>query len=655
MSLKRVVILLFFAALGATAQRKDPAVYQAPAGREARIGPPVPSRRHLLPRPTVVGLGGLSAEELKKLGAVGSMQRVGLHRAVPDNALSRGSWDKLPDGTSLWRVAIQSELATGMRVEFSNFAVGAGKVWVHSGTSVDGPYTDRGPYDNGEFWSGTVEGDSVVIEYQPADGASSGEPPFHVHCISHQAFHASDLPPQVSDPAASCNLDVNCYSDWTTAKKSVAHLRFEETEGSEQGTFLCSGALVATRDNSFIPYLLTAGHCIHDEAAARSLETLWKYESDGCNLGPPSSRGTLNSKNGGHLLGWGTIELGDFSLVLLPDVPSGVVFSGWDTSDPQVGSPVVGIHHPMGSYKRIAFGTTVDSVDVSIGQDPAPGGLYHDVIWDNGLTEPGSSGSPLFSGPGVIVGMLTYGPAIPGEELCTIGSIGGYGKFSNAYYYLQPYLENLPFTQVTLSTTQLQFEGRNRAITGSASQTVALTVGSASDVHWSARADAPWIHLSQVSGSVSSPAPAQFTVTVDPKYFVTSDTYTSTITVFSGAAPPVFINVSVNMKIDISNVVVTALPNPVPQNNGSWTLTLKLSETAGAATTLTRLKIDGADYSGNIAGWFSSASIPANGSIDGIIHTSGLYAPATKYFEFSGVDAGSGQTWYRLVLVTFAQ
>src|SRR6201999_1872701 len=111
------------------------------------------------------------------------------------------------------------------------------------------------------------------------------------------------------------------------------------------------------------------------------------YESAGCNLGPPDSQGTLNSQTGGHLLGWGTIELGDFSLVLLPNVPSGVVFSGWDTGDPDIGTALVGIHHPMGSYKRIAFGHTIDSVDVQIGADPAPSGFYHDVIWDTGLTE----------------------------------------------------------------------------------------------------------------------------------------------------------------------------------------------------------------------------------------------------------------------------
>jgi hypothetical protein len=650
MTLRRFVLILVFA-VAALAQRKDPAAYTGPMTRESIILPP--SRSHNLPRPAVFSLGALSVEERAKLGPVGPKQRIGLHRSMPGSALAAGTWTALPDGRSIWRVSVHSQQAAGVRVQFSNFNAGAGKIWVHSIASSDGPYTDRGPYGNGEFWSAMVEGESVVIEYEPFD-PSSRSIPFHVHRISHIAYRPSDVAPSLPvDPAASCNLDVNCYPDWQTTKKSVAQIQFEETEGSEQGTFLCSASLVSTRDNSFKPYLLTAGHCIHDESAARSLQTFWAYQSDGCNLGPPSGRGTLNSKNGGHLLAWGTIENGDYSLVLLPDVPSGVVFSGWDPTDPDVGSPLVGIHHPMGSYKRISFGRSTDSVDVSVGQDPAPASLYHDVLWDNGIAEPGSSGSPLFSGPGVIVGMLTYGPAIPGEELCLVGGFAGYGKFSNAYQFLQAYLEDFPFSQVTPSSTNLAFNGRNHSITGSASQNVTLTVQSASTVSWSVRADAPWIHLSQTSGSVSSSSPVQFTVTVDPKYFVTADTYTSTITLLSGAAPPVFINVSVTMAIDISNVTVSAVPNPVPQDSNTWTLTLNLAESAGASTTVTGLKIDGTDYSSSIPAFFGSANLPANGTLAGTIHTSGLYAPVTKFFEFFGRDNGSGQTWYRQLTVTF--
>ncbi len=647
MTLRRFVFILLLAGTS-LAQRKDPAIYIAP---EPRLAKPIPpSRLRTMPRPATIRMGALSTQDRQKLGPVGPKRRIGVHRAMPEDAPARGRWDG-----SIWRLAIHSDQAAALRVEFSNFAIGPGKVWVHSDSSIDGPYTDRGPYENGVFWSATVDGESAVIEYEPSD-PNDRSIPFHVHRIAHQALRVEDTPAGAPvDPAASCNLDVNCYSDWATTKKSVAHIQFEETEGAEQGTFLCSAALVGTRDNSFKPYLLTAGHCIHDEAAARSLQTFWAYESEGCNLGPPASRGTVNSQNGGHLLGWGTIEEGDYSLVLLPNVPSGVVFSGWDVADPQVGAPVTGIHHPMGSYKRIAFGHTDTSITVSIGQDPAPADLYHIVEWDNGLTEPGSSGSPLFSAPGVIVGMLTYGPSIPGEELCQIGGIAGYAKFSNAYQFLQPYLEDFPFSQITPSSTNVQFTGLNHAIVGEATQTVSLSVDTGTAVPWAARADAPWIQLSQTSGKISAGAPASFGISVDPKYFIASDTYNSTITITSGAAPPVFINVSVKMRIDVSNVVVSAIPNPVKQNGSSWTLSLLLTETAGASTTLTGLKIDGVDYSANILGFFGSANLPANGTLNGVLHTSGLFAPVTKYFEFFGRDNGSGQTWYRMLPVSFTQ
>src|SRR5579872_5694578 len=306
MTLRRSFLALVLAGFGAFAQKKEPAVFVAPEVRDSRIQV-TPSRELGLARPDAVALGALSAQERLQLGPLGPKRRIGVHRTLPDSAFSRGSWTTLPDGRSIWRVAIQSDRATGMRVEFSHFAVGTGKVWVHTTQSVDGPYTERGPYGNGEFWSGTVQGESLVIEYQPGTSGTRAVP-FHVHRIAHQEFRAEDAAPLVQDPAASCNLDVNCYSDWPSSRKSVSQIQFEETQGPEQGTFLCSGSLVGTRDNSFTPYLLTAGHCIHDEAAARSLETFWAYESAGCNLGPPSGRGTLNSQNGGHLLAWATIE-----------------------------------------------------------------------------------------------------------------------------------------------------------------------------------------------------------------------------------------------------------------------------------------------------------------------------------------------------------
>lgn len=234
-----------------------------------------------------------------------------------------------------------------------------------------------------------------------------------------------------------------------------------------------------------------------------------------------------------------------------------------------------------------------------------------------------------------------------------MGSISGYGKFSNAYRALQPYLEDFPYTILQPSTTTAQFSGENHAISGNSTQAVTLSVASANPVNWSARADAPWIQLSPVSGTVSSASPATLKITVNPAYFLTSDTFTGTVTLLSGAAPPQFINVQVKMTIDTSNVVATANPDPVPESGSEWQLGLQLQETGGAATQLTGMKIDGVDYTANLAGWFGSTTLAANGTLTATIHTSGLLVPVTKYFEFWGKDVLSGNTWYRLLAVTF--
>jgi hypothetical protein len=634
--------------------------------------------------------------ELQKLGSRGGKRYIGLHRDVPLQSMRQGTWTALPDGNRVWRLRISSPSAAGMRVHFTEFSTGeAGRLWLYRADGsgeADGPYSGGGPFGNGDFWSGIVAGESLVIEFAPAIGTQGDAVPFRVRQIAHhtvnldaeieaaaKAAEAARLrapklavaptvlpasvvllptfmspgitpdatPTPLPDYAASCEQDVNCFPEWQDTKRAVAHILFEETLGDAPGTYVCSSSLVGTRDNSFKPYLLTAGHCIHDEAAARSLQTWWAYESPGCLQGPPLTKGTLKSSAGGHLLAWAAIPHGDYSLVLLPDVPTGVVFAGWDPSDVAVGSPVVGIHHPMGSYKRISFGTVVSSFDANVEGNDAPPSLFTDVNWVSGITEPGSSGSPLFSGPAVVIGMLTYGPDQPGEVACKQGDLGGYGKFSNAYPALSAYLEDLPCSQVTPSVSSLSFAGLDKQLTGKTTQTVTLTTLAAATVPFSARSDAPWILVTPATGTVSASAPVQIQVTLDPKYFVTADTYTSTITVLSNAAPPQFVNVTMNMQFDVSSVTPSATPNPVANAGGTWTLHLHLADTGGAQSKLNGLHIDGDDYSGNIAGWFGSNSIPANGAIDATIYTQGLNAPVQKFFEFFGQD------WYRTLSVSF--
>jgi lysyl endopeptidase len=93
---------------------------------------------------------------------------------------------------------------------------------------------------------------------------------------------------------------------------------------------------------------------------------------------------------------------------------------GWDRTGSNVfGRVLVGIHHPNGDEKKIAQSTT-DTSSSKYMDDPsyAMFDTHVRVVWAQGKTEPGSSGSALFNPEGRIVGQLHGGkpfPHAPGE------------------------------------------------------------------------------------------------------------------------------------------------------------------------------------------------------------------------------------------------
>jgi hypothetical protein len=178
-----------------------------------------------------------------------------------------------------------------------------------------------------------------------------------------------------------------------------------------------------------------------------------------------------------------------------------------------------------------------------------------------------------------------------------------------------------------------------------------LATQSAGQVAFKLRADAPWISLSAVAGSLTSGKPAQVSLAVDPAQLAQPGVYSGTVTILSGAAPPQFINVTATARVDQSSVGASISPNPVFQSDGQWSFKIRLAETAGAATRVTALRLNGVDYSGSISTWFGTARIAANAAIEAPLHAAGL-PPGDQYFEFEGVDEGSSQTWYRVATVS---
>jgi PKD repeat protein len=101
-----------------------------------------------------------------------------------------------------------------------------------------------------------------------------------------------------------------------------------------------------------------------------------------------------------------------------PPASHNVYYAGWDRSG-TAPTNQIGIHHPSGDIKKISFD-----------DDPASqanfGGAacWHIIDWEDGTTEPGSSGSPLFDQNHRIIGQLFGGSAS-----CSNNVDDYYGRF----------------------------------------------------------------------------------------------------------------------------------------------------------------------------------------------------------------------------------
>ena len=346
--------------LTAQITRKAGALDYRPAQRTAAIEQPPGFALHQAP---VVPqrLGALRPEETALMHAKSQSRVIGVERHIAPDLARQGIWRETASGRSIYQVAIASEGASALRVHFSNFAAGPGRVWIYSAdrAEVRGPYTGSGIDATGDFWSHTIHADTVVIEYEPE--RASKDVPFDISSIAHAMTDDRGI----STVTESCELDVSCYADWNGVANGVGMIDF--MSGSQMNQ--CTGALVNNAKNDFTPYFLTAGHCIPDAATAQSVEVVWQYQTGSCNGTHPDPK-TLPSTLGAMYLVSAVVNpqgvgSSDFSLLRLNSLPNmSLVFYGWnpDPNAINIGDAVTAIHHPGGDVKRIAFGNRAPDV-----------------------------------------------------------------------------------------------------------------------------------------------------------------------------------------------------------------------------------------------------------------------------------------------------
>lgn len=384
----------------------------------------------------------------------GTPLQIGFGRAVApledDAAMgARISWERAGAGEWIGAISVTSSGAAairmGLRVDalpegakLRFYAPGGGEAFEAAAgdvaATIERSLLAGEPRDSAlTYWSPVVESDTIALEIELPPGARPDEARIAAPLVSHLVTRASSgfaMP----KAASSCEIDASCYQDaWGVESRAVARIIFTR-DGS---SFVCSGTLLADKDPAtFIPYFLTANHCIASQASASSIQSYWFYRSNECDTGV---RGSFQTLFGGATLLYGTDNTDTALLRLNNAPPAGVGYAGWIVGSPPGGSaPMTGIHHPSGDLQKIAFGNfdSYWTCAPSSGNQFTCNGAgsaaatFFTVGWTNGLTEPGSSGSPVFLDNGhYLVGQL-YG----GNDSCTAATNRDwYGRFDVAY------------------------------------------------------------------------------------------------------------------------------------------------------------------------------------------------------------------------------
>jgi len=336
-------------------------------------------------------------------------------RAVDLSPEQNGEWTEV-DGIAVWRAHIISPEALSVGVFFSEFELEENArlfIYTPNGSVVKGAFTSENNKEYGSFAVGHLPGEEVIVELQVDDpGQEYGR--IRIGSISHAFLPVPGIEGvQVTGLGTSqaCEIDVNCTEgdDWQTLKRSVCHIY--------TGTLYCTGALINNTMYDGVPYILTAEHCINSNSVSNRSVFYFNYENSKCD--------TLDGKKTNSISGstlYSTGDSLDFSLVKLssrPPLAYNVYYAGWDARK-QNHADVTTIHHPNADAKKISR-----DYDELTTPTVVPGNL-NDYIeesnfrvyeWDEGSTEGGSSGGPLFSSGNKIIGSLSGGDAFCGDSI----------------------------------------------------------------------------------------------------------------------------------------------------------------------------------------------------------------------------------------------
>lgn len=326
-------------------------------------------------------------------------------------------------GREIWQVGIACPGALSMSMRFDAFRIPKGGevyIWTADRKAFLGSFNHLNNRADNVLPCGLLHGDRLVVEYILPQGEDKGELMIGEVVHAYRSFATSPFVQEaLRGPfgnSGACEVNVNCPegADWQVEKRSVAII----TQG---GSGVCTGALVNNTANDGTPYFLTANHCIQGSNTANWV-FYFNHETAGCS---GSTGPTTDLISGAQVVA--NRAGSDFALLLLNDTPPAsynVQYAGWDATDNESAvSSAVCIHHPFGDVKKISFENDAPYFSVDNGAQ-----TWFIDNWELAVTEPGSSGSPLFNQDHRIIGQL-FGGASACSGSQGNGQYDFYGRF----------------------------------------------------------------------------------------------------------------------------------------------------------------------------------------------------------------------------------
>ena len=475
----------------------------------------------------------------------GNIYRYGRSIYTNINILNDAKKETLDDGSKLYRIIVHSNDAKALGINFSKFWIPSDdKLFIYSldKSQILGAFTSLNNNKHNIFAVELLKGSSAIIEYhQKNDNSKEAKLIITELAYAYRGINSVFEQRDFGD-SDYCQVNVNCSPEgdnWIDQKKAACRISIKA--GNSYGW--CSGALINNTTNSCTPYVLTADHCAYgfNSYASANDQNQWvfyfNYESSGCNN--PSSQPNSNTVTGcsvvSHSGAIGGVNgnigsTSDFWLTELNTAPPpsyGLYYAGWDRSS-SGSSSGVSIHHPAGDIKKIS---TYSSNLTNGGWNGSWGANTHwRVTWSStpnghGVTEGGSSGSPIFNSNGQIIGDLSGG-----SSFCNNTSASDlYGKFSHSWDQtgtannerLKPWLDPINSGVTSIngyycgSSAQASFTANETTFCGSGQHTSTFTstsTGNINSYNWQFAGGSP--------SNATGPGPHQVTYSTPGNYTV---------------------------------------------------------------------------------------------------------------------------------------